>query len=75
MQVFTQGLHNRNSLIIRYIKTSRQLYVILINQPWIIFNTMIKTDFNIVLLLMVKKFGLFPLQKEQDIEVKFWSHP
>ena len=39
-----------------------------------------EADFNVVLLLMVKKLGLYPHNfanwaRERDIDVHFWSHP
>jgi hypothetical protein len=40
----------------------------------------VESDFNIVLLLMIKKLGLFPHDfaawaREQGVKVEFWSYP
>ena len=40
----------------------------------------VEADFNVILLLMIKKLGLFPHDfaawaREHDIDVEFWSYP
>jgi hypothetical protein len=49
-------------------------------RTWVTYNDVVdvEADFNVVLLLMVKKLGLYPHDfenwaKEHDIDVHFWS--
>jgi len=51
-------------------------------RTWVVNNSVVdvEADFNVVLLLMVKKLGLYPHDfeswaKEHGINVHFWSYP